>query len=204
MKDLKEIVAKNITELRQSAKLTQLELGNAISYSDKAVSKWERGEAVPDAYVLLKLADIFGVTVDYILKEHAEGANIKAKKKVNHISVFLISIIPVWMIFAIAYTCVYMGGYNYPVLFMYSLIITMIISIVFNSIWGKPKHNMPLISALVVSIITSVYLIILFAGSNIWQILLLNIPAVAIVIACFNIKVRSLFSSNTKQKNNGQ
>ena len=50
--ELKEIVAKNISALRTQNKMTQLDLGNALSYSDKAVSKWERGESIPDAYVL--------------------------------------------------------------------------------------------------------------------------------------------------------
>ena len=52
--------------------MTQLELGEALSYSDKAVSKWERGEAIPDAYVLKKLSAIFNVSVDYLLSEHDE------------------------------------------------------------------------------------------------------------------------------------
>lgn len=200
MKDLKEIVAKNITELRLAAKLTQLELGNAISYSDKAVSKWERGEAVPDAYVLLKLSEIFGVTVDYILTEHAEGAPIKVKKRINHASILALSIIAVWMVFAIAYICIFKAGYSYPVIFTYAVIITLIISIIFNSIWGKPKLNVLLISALVVSILTTLYLLILLAGYNVWQILLLNVPAVAIVVCCFKIKVRSLYNRSKDGK----
>ena len=59
MDDLKRIVATNIATLRVNAHLTQFELGEKINYSDKAVSRWERGEAVPDAYVLLQLAELF-------------------------------------------------------------------------------------------------------------------------------------------------
>ena len=55
MQELKRIVAANIARLRIAEKMTQLELGQALSYSDKAVSKWERGEAIPDAYVLLQM-----------------------------------------------------------------------------------------------------------------------------------------------------
>ena len=195
MKELKEIVAKNITELRLAAKLTQLELGNAISYSDKAVSKWERGEAVPDAYVLLKLSDIFGVTVDYILKEHGESERIKPKAKVNHLSVVALSVIAIWMVFGTAYLCVSLGGFNYPMLFMYATVVTLIVLTVFNSLWGKRSLNMLIVSALVSSIIVTVYLIFLTAGYNFWQINMLCIPAVAIVVCCFKIKVRSIFRS---------
>ena len=67
MEELKKIVAANLTALRTAKGMTQLELGDMISYSDKAISKWERGESIPDAFVLLKLSRIFGCTVDYLL-----------------------------------------------------------------------------------------------------------------------------------------
>ena len=53
MEELKKIVAANLTALRTAKGMTQLELGEMISYSDKAISKWERGESIPDAFVLL-------------------------------------------------------------------------------------------------------------------------------------------------------
>ena len=43
MDDIKNIVAKNITELRLLNNMTQMELAEKINYSDKTVSKWERG-----------------------------------------------------------------------------------------------------------------------------------------------------------------
>ena len=200
MAELKEIVAKNIMELRTASKLTQLELGNAISYSDKAISKWERGESIPDAYVLLKLAEIFGVTVDYILHEHEGGAQIKVKKKVNHASIVALSVIAIWMVFGIAYLCVSLGGYNYPMLFMYATVVTLIVLTMFNSIWGKRSRNILIVSALVVSLIVMIYLIFLTAHHNFWQINMLCIPAVGIVICCFKIKDKSLFKTKSKKE----
>ena len=67
MKDLKEIIAYNITNLRKSKKMTQLEFSKEINYSDKAISKWERAESLPDIVVLKQISDLFGVTVDYLL-----------------------------------------------------------------------------------------------------------------------------------------
>ena len=67
---LRKTVAANIAALRQAQKMTQLEVGNALNYSDKAISKWERGDAVPDAYVLLQMSRLFGVSVDYQLLSH--------------------------------------------------------------------------------------------------------------------------------------
>ncbi len=190
VRDLKEIFAYNLTALRTESKMTQLELGNAISYSDKAVSKWERGEAVPDAYVLLKLAGIFGVTVDFLLKDHERKDDIKPRRKqTNYLAVAAISVLAVFMAFAIAYISVLLAsGFSYPLLFMYAALVSVIIIIVFNSLWGNPRFNVFYVSMLVVGIITTIYLILLFGG-NYWQILLLNIPAVLIVICCFRVRI---------------
>lgn len=69
MEDLKRIIADNIAELRKAVPLTQAELAEKLNYSDKAVSKWERGESIPDVIVLKQIAGIFGVSVDYLLEE---------------------------------------------------------------------------------------------------------------------------------------
>ena len=71
-KDLKEIIAQNIYYLRTINQMTQSELGEKLNYSDKAISKWERADGLPDANVLKKMGQLFGVTVDYILNEHSE------------------------------------------------------------------------------------------------------------------------------------
>ena len=70
LSELKLISASNIIRLRTEAGMTQAELGAKLNYSDKTISKWERGEAIPDAYVLTQLAAMFGVTVDYLLSSH--------------------------------------------------------------------------------------------------------------------------------------
>ena len=70
MQDNKKIVAENITMLRMSLNLTQAQLGEKLNYSDKSVSKWERGESIPDVFVLKEIADLGGVTVDYLITPH--------------------------------------------------------------------------------------------------------------------------------------
>ena len=69
MKEIREIVSENLTELRKEKKLTQLELAEKINYSDKAVSKWENGDTLPDIETLQKLCDFYGVTLDYLTHE---------------------------------------------------------------------------------------------------------------------------------------
>ena len=69
---LKNNFAKKLATLRQNAGMTQFELGEKLSYSDKTVSKWERGEAIPDAVVLKKISQIFSVSVDSLLDDSTE------------------------------------------------------------------------------------------------------------------------------------
>ena len=66
-----ELLAKNLAYYRKASGLTQLELAEKFNYSDKSVSKWERGEGFPDVFVLKSLADFYGITVDdFYLEEH--------------------------------------------------------------------------------------------------------------------------------------
>ena len=67
MTDLRAVIAKNICDLRTEAGMTQAKLAEVLNYSDKAVSKWERAEAIPDVTVIKAIADYFGVSLDYLL-----------------------------------------------------------------------------------------------------------------------------------------
>ncbi len=70
MTDIKSVIAKNISELRIKNGMTQLELAESLQYSDKAVSKWERGESVPEIATLKAIAELFEVTLDFLVSEH--------------------------------------------------------------------------------------------------------------------------------------
>ncbi len=65
--ELKQNIAHNITALRKKNNMTQAELAEQLHYSDKSVSKWERGDGLPDVFVLVKIAEMFGVTVNDIV-----------------------------------------------------------------------------------------------------------------------------------------
>ena len=57
-----------IAALRRAKGLTQRELAELLNVSDKAVSRWERGDAAPDLSVIPALAELFGVTADELLR----------------------------------------------------------------------------------------------------------------------------------------
>ena len=80
--EFRKTVAKNLAAYRKMSGLTQLELAEKLNYSDKSVSKWERGDGLPDVYVLKTLADFYGVTTDYILgRTNNSGRSLRERMK---------------------------------------------------------------------------------------------------------------------------
>ena len=132
--EFKQIVARNITKFRKANGLTQLELAIKLNYSDKAVSKWERGESLPDVYMLQVIASMFGITLNDLVSEKTD--TIKPKSKFNKGVILALSIGLTWLI-AVA-TFVFLNIFNIEkawLLFIYAIPVSLIISIVFTSIW---------------------------------------------------------------------
>ena len=112
MEDLKAIIAENITQLRRANGMTQAGLAEKLNYTDKAVSKWERRESLPDITVLKAIADCFGVTVDYLItaehKDTKQEAVNEADEKMklhtkNRGFITGMSILLVWLIACTAF-----------------------------------------------------------------------------------------------------
>lgn len=190
MDDLKVITASNIINLRTAKGMTQAELGELLNYSDKSVSKWERAEAVPDAYVLKKMSGIFGVSVDYLLNSHDSWERPESFKKEErnfHSNVITILVIfGIWTLAFLIYIIGWLLEANWWLLFVYAVPVSLITFLVLNSVWEQGKNNRHIIYALVASIFITVY--ITFRSYNPWQILLLLIPAELIVFLSFRIK----------------
>ena len=103
MKALSEIVAENLIALRKKAGLTQQDLADRLAYSDKTVSKWELGKAIPSVDVLKELADFYGVTVDYLISENDVQIKMdedKVKKERNNRIIVLFLVATIVYLFA--------------------------------------------------------------------------------------------------------
>lgn len=61
-------ISEKISEFRKARSLTQEQLGTKLGISSQAVSKWEKGESMPDIMLLPQLCEIFGVTADALLE----------------------------------------------------------------------------------------------------------------------------------------
>lgn len=186
MQDLKQLIGKNITKLRTSSKLTQAEFAEQLNYTDKAVSKWERGESLPDIVILKQIADMFGVNVDYLLSEHRDDEKpaAMAERKIrdrNHFIIALMAIVIVWFLAVFVYFLAdSVSGIHLWQAYLVAVPVSAIVALVFNSMWGKARANYIIISVLMWSALTTFYVLLL--KYNIWTIFLLGIPGQTSVV----------------------
>lgn len=190
MHDFKLTVAQNITNLRTAKGITQAELGERLNYSDKSVSKWERGASLPDAYVLKQMSEIFGVTVDYLLTKHDDAAPlpIEAIHKYSRKVIVLIAFFSIWAAALLLFVIFWILSVILWQIFALALPVSILVVMILNAIWGKKLGNFLLISSLIWSVILAIFLC--FLPLCLWQIFLLGVPAQIIVILAFNIKKR--------------
>lgn len=190
MHDFKLTVAQNITNLRTAKGITQAELGERLNYSDKSVSKWERGASLPDAYVLKQMSEIFGVTVDYLLTKHDDAAPlpIEAIHKYSRKVIVLITFFSIWAAALLLFVIFWTLSVILWQIFALALPVSILVVMILNAIWGKKLGNFLLISSLIWSVILAIFLC--FLPLCLWQIFLLGVPAQIIVILAFNIKKR--------------
>ncbi|MDY0177623.1 MAG: helix-turn-helix transcriptional regulator [Bacilli bacterium] len=177
--ELNEIVAMNIVELRKEHNWTQAELAAKLNYTDKAISKWERGESIPELATLKQLAEMFGVTIDYITspKPKAEKKDylLPGIIKTNRILITAISTSIVLIIATIVfvYAAIYLEKYLWT-LFVWSVPAGMICLYFFNWRWGEKKFTFYIVTVFLWSILTAIFLETM--QYNTWLIFIIGIP----------------------------
>lgn len=199
MQELKLTISKNITELRKCGKMTQAELAEKLNYSDKAVSKWERGESIPDIHVLKTIAELFEVSVDYLLtNDHADYIPVQKKlplSKRNRNLITLLSVSLVWFLATavFSFTISVAPSFLYDwMIFMYAIPCTFMVLLIFNCIWGSIKKlNFMYISLIIWSVLVCAFLTsLLYCSFNFWPLFFIGIPAQFIVILWSGLKFK--------------
>ena len=197
MEDIKLVVAKNIADLRKANKLTQLELAEKLNYSDKAISKWERGDAIPDVAVLKEIADLFGVTLDYLVSADHDAEETTPRQSVRKLRnrglITGMSILLVWFVATFSFVTTDFAVSNVKLhwlSFIWAAPVSMVVWLVFNSIWFNKKRNFLIISLLVWSFIISLFLTLLPFGLCFWQIFILGVPAQIIILMWSGLRIK--------------
>ena len=192
MKDIKQVIAKNLVALRKKYGYTQNELAQKINYSDNAVSRWERGELAPSVEVLQSISEVYGIEIDFILRENAIEIFEKTNKsqRINKLATILLIVSIVWCLVSVTY--IYSGmifGKNLWLLFCWAVPLSCLILLAFNENWGKYVYKFVILSVFVWTTLACIYL--QFLKYNLWLIFIVGIPAqLALVIWAF-IKPKS-------------
>ena len=213
---LKVQIGTNISNLRKRQGLTQAGLAEKVNYSDKAVSKWERGESVPDILTLVDLAEVLGVTVDDLLQDpdalpENTGAVQQAmdhvvqktlKRKANKRIIVYLSSLLVWSVAMLLYVILSSAGVAKSWLaFFFAIPADAIVVLSLRSAWKDFRSNQALISVIVWGSLLSIYMTLLVLWNiNVWRIFLLGIPGQLAIFLWF----RMFRPVSGKEVKNGQ
>lgn len=180
--DIKQNFANNLKSLRVAHGMTQIKLANALNYSDKSVSKWEKGDVLPDVFTLHAIATYFGITIDQLIMPKLPKIAITRSW---HTLIYIMSAgLPVFVAALVFFLLLIFKVERAWLVFLYSLPVCSIVSIVLTSIWFKPWTIALSVSLLVWTLGGSVYLT--FSEiSNFWFIFIICLMLQFFVLLAF-------------------
>jgi len=212
---LKKQLGANIVTYRKRSGLTQARLAERLNYSDKAISKWERGESMPDVLTLVQLAELFEITVDDLLRDPDEipansGGPIEQameaavektlKRKANKRVILWLSSLLVWFVALLIFVIV--SSFDIPrswVAFLYAIPADAIVQLSLRSAWKDFRYNKTIISILMWGGLLSLYVSLkLFVHVDFWKLFLLGIPGQLAVLLWFR-----MYRVNPKEEKHG-
>ena len=215
--NVKYRIGSNIAAYRKRDGLTQASLAEKLNYSDKAVSKWERGESIPDVVTLMQMADLFGITVDELVcdpnalpkdsdskleKAMTQVSEKALKRKANKNVIQALSSTLVWFVALFAF--VILSSFDrlqqYScLLFFIAIPANAIVLLSLRSAWRDFRWNQMLITIIVWGSLLSIYMVLLtVCNYNFWKVFLLGIPGQIAIFLWF----RMFRPTKNKQKEN--
>ena len=202
LSDLKLVTAGNIINLRTAHGLTQAELGAKLNYSDKTISKWERGEAIPDAYVLTQMAELFGVTVDELLSEHNKWEPPVDEDELpgpSYSVEVLISLVLIGVFTAglAVFVTLWMLGIIEWRVFLVTLSVGILVYMILDCVFLHARHLQYILGAFVLSLFVLVYFFL--HQYRPWQLFLVAVPAEVLVFLGCNLRRRPHRRKNGKK-----
>lgn len=200
---LKAVLGKNIASFRKQQRLTQAGLAEKLNYSDKAVSKWERGESIPDVLTLVQIADLFHISVNDLLTDPNQlpentgvvvGKMEKAvektlKRKADKLSILGLSSLIVWFVATLLFVILSSLEIGRSwMAFVYAIPANGIVLLSLLSAWRDFRFNKLIISVIMWGGLLSVYSsLLIFASVNIWKVFLLGIPGQLAIFFWFRL-----------------
>lgn len=130
---LRRLIAENIAYYRRQNGDTQADLAEKLNYSDKSVSKWERGDGTPDIFILSKIADLYDLSVQDLLRTKKVP-----KSHTRHVLINLLSIGLVWLVMTVLFCAAKILNVlpdKAWLFFIYAIPVSGIVWAVFSVLW---------------------------------------------------------------------
>ena len=212
---LKFVIGANISAYRKKNSMTQAGLAEKLNYTDKAVSKWERGDAMPDVQTLMQLAELFEISVNDLLTDpnalpeetgvvqQAMGKVVEKtfKRKANKRTILELSTVLVWFVALLIYVVLSsVDVENSWLAFFYAIPANAIVLLSLRSAWKDFRWNRALISLIMWGGLLSMYMtLLIFCHVNVWRLFLLGVPGQAAILLWF----RLFRTGAAREENNG-
>ncbi len=197
---INERIAKNLAYYRKALGLTQAELAQKINYSDKSVSKWESANGVPDVYILLKLASLYGVTVSDLVEGDGGKPLPKKSSRLNSSLIMLLASGLVWLVAIIFYAVMtlFLPEKSWWLAFLYAVPICSIVVLVLAAVFHRKKTHFIATATLIWTAITAIYVSFKTIAPHaeftkgVWVIYLIGaaLQVLQIVWSCFRVSRR--------------
>ena len=190
MENVKETIARNLAELRRAHNLTQSALAEKLNYSDKAISRWEHAETLPDIETLCRICEIYGVSFEYLLsKERTEISPVSTpvKNTGRRVTICLIAICTIWLAALTLFTSVgtLFGVYDWRI-FIWAVPLSIVVLPVCNRLWWHSIVFASIASSFILwTTILAIYLQLL--EYNLWLLFVVGAPIQAIIILAKNM-----------------
>ena len=203
LEKLKSNIAANLVAFRKEAGLTQQELAEKLNYSDKNVSKWERGEGIPDVLALATMAEIYGVTVNDFLKEHKKSPRTKSFLKTLIAKRWLVTLLSfgvVWLVATIITVVWSLIDNSTPIAkyaYISALPVSLIVVLVFACVWGTLWQRCVVVSFLSWSLCLLAFLLI--SAANSWLTFLVGAVLQLLVILWYLLRFFVLKDKKRKE-----
>lgn len=181
----KEIIAANLVSLRKASKMTQQELASKLNYSDKAISRWEHAETLPDIDTLCKICSIYGVKFEYLLQKEQPQKNnpyVEKSDTANKVLITIIAAFSVWIAAFSLYFGLHMTVKIYAwMIFIWSIPATAAVLLVCNGVFFRSKtYKYIVISLLMWTLLLACYLQLI--TYNMWMMFIVGVPVQAVIM----------------------
>ena len=206
-------LAENLAHLRKANKLTQSELAQKLSYSDKTISKWENGDAVPDVETLWQLSKFYNISMNSLIEDNLKNKlAVVAKTKesnwtTNRIVITLLLASCVWLVAILLYVFLRIFADKIVwTLFIWAIPACSISLLICNALWGKPIFNFVALSVFTWTLLLAFHLQFL-SIINLWPLYFIGIPAQVVFILWSQLRVKKkkrLAQQNENETKEGQ